>query len=118
MAARVVEAGERAGPVTPPLKHGLKDVAPGRKTGGVGHVAFSRDGTRVVTASADETARVWNAATGQPVTPSLAHSGTVTHASFSPDGKRLVTASADETARVWDAATGARSCRPSGTPAP
>jgi hypothetical protein len=36
---------------------------------------FSPDGTRVVTASADKTAQVWDAATGQPITPPLRASG-------------------------------------------
>jgi len=60
----------------------------------------------VVTASADRTARVWDARTGQPVTPPLAHDGEVVMAQFSPDGLRVVTASEDFSARVWDARTG------------
>jgi len=64
------------------------------------------DGTRVVTASQDNTARVWDAATGTPVTRPLEHQATVRSAAFSPDGTRVVTASYDKTARVWDAATG------------
>jgi tetratricopeptide (TPR) repeat protein len=66
------------------------------------HAAFSPDGRRIVTASADYTARVWEAATGQPTSPPLKHEGYVYHAAFSPDGRRIVTASWDKTARVWD----------------
>jgi WD40 repeat protein len=72
----------------------------------VGDAAFSADGTRVVTASSDKTARVWDATTGKPVTMPLEHQGFVTGAAFSPDGTRVVTASWDKTARVWDAVTG------------
>ncbi|MBC8726785.1 hypothetical protein F6X37_36610, partial [Paraburkholderia sp. 31.1] len=60
----------------------------------------------VVTASADGTARVWDAATGEVIAKLTGHQGPVFSAAFSPDGQRVVTASADGTARVWDAATG------------
>ncbi|HZT81132.1 MAG TPA: tetratricopeptide repeat protein, partial [Gemmataceae bacterium] len=72
----------------------------------VEHAAFSPDGTRIVTASDDRTARVWDAATGEPVTPPLRHGSRVLRAHFSPDGTRVVTASDDNTARVWGAADG------------
>jgi WD40 repeat protein len=68
--------------------------------------ALSPDGSRVVTASTDHTAQVWDATTGKPVTPPLEHQDVVTAAAFSPDGTRVVTASKDRTARVWDATTG------------
>ena len=68
--------------------------------------AFSPDGKRVVTASNDLTARVWDALTGEPVTHPLKHGGEVSSARFSPDGKRVVTASWDGTAQVWNAQTG------------
>jgi hypothetical protein len=59
-----------------------------------------------VTASADGTAQVWEAATGKAVGEPLRHDGVVNSAVFSPDGKWVLTASADHTARVWEAATG------------
>lgn len=68
---------------------------------------FSPDGTRVVTASTDGTARVWDAETGALLTTLAGHTGIVMAASFSPDGARVVTASEDKTARIWDAVTGA-----------
>ena len=68
--------------------------------------AFSPDGARIVTASADETARIWDAATGKEITVLRGHENRVTSAAFSPDGARIVTASWDKTARIWDAATG------------
>jgi WD40 repeat protein len=72
----------------------------------VSFAAFSPDGTRIVTASWDETAQVWDAATGRPMAPPLVHNAHVNSAMFSPDSTRVVTASADNTARIWDAATG------------
>ena len=69
--------------------------------------AFSPDGKRIVTASEDKTARLWDAETGKPIgEPLRGHEGRVSSAAFSPDGKRIVTASGDKTARLWDAETG------------
>ena len=67
--------------------------------------AFSPDGGRVVTASEDNSARIWDAASGALIA-ALEHGDSVTSAAFSPDGGRVVTASADMTARIWDAADG------------
>jgi tetratricopeptide (TPR) repeat protein len=72
----------------------------------VNYAEFSFDGRRLVTASDDQTARVWDASSGEAVTGPLEHTGEVNQASFSRDGRRLVTASRDRTARVWDASTG------------
>nr|NCR75131.1 hypothetical protein [Microcystis aeruginosa K13-06] len=68
--------------------------------------AFSPDGKRIVTASWDKTARVWDAETGREIASLNGHQNTVITAAFSPDGKRIVTASWDNTGRVWDAETG------------
>jgi len=69
-------------------------------------VQFSPDGKRIVTASSDHTARVWDAETGQPLTKPLEHDDSVTSARFSPDGALILTTSSDQTARLWDAQTG------------
>ena len=74
---------------------------------GVTSAQFSPDGTRIVTASRDKTARVWDAATGKTARHARWDMrDAVRSAQFSPDGTRIVTASGDKTARVWDAATG------------
>ena len=45
-------------------------------SGPVSSAAFSPDGKRIVTASEDETARIWDAATGQPIgEPLRGHDG-------------------------------------------
>ncbi len=69
-------------------------------------VAFSPDGTLIGTASADDTARTWDTATGQPRNTLTGHTSTVNAVAFSPDGTLIATASADSTARTWDTATG------------
>ncbi len=62
--------------------------------------AFSPDGSRIVTASGDGTARLWSA-DGTLVATLAGHTYAVTSAVFSPDGSRIVTASGDRTARLW-----------------
>jgi WD40 repeat protein/tetratricopeptide (TPR) repeat protein len=79
--------------------------------GKVHAAAFSPDGRRVVTASADRTARVWDLATGEAITSPLRHDDEVTQALFSPDGRLVLTASKDGTARLWNAGTGQPAAR-------
>lgn len=75
-------------------------------------VAFSPDGTRIVTAtsalptSREPVARVWSAVTGRELLTLQGHEDWVTAVAFSPDSQRIITASLDKTAHVWDAATG------------
>lgn len=78
-----------------------------RHESGVSSASFSPDGSRIVTASDDCTARIWDVATGLPVTPPLQHGREgVSDASFSPDGRLLITSSGGAHVRVWDASTG------------
>ncbi len=69
--------------------------------------SFSPSGQQVITAAADETARIWDVRTGNALVVLAGHHDAVWSASFSSDGRRAVTASLDHTARVWDAGTGA-----------
>ena len=59
--------------------------------GEVASASFSPDGKRVVTASWDKTARVWDADTGKPVGEPMTHGKGVRSPRFSPDGKRVAT---------------------------
>ena len=68
-------------------------------------VAFSADGTRVVTASADHDARIWDAGSGALLQVLLGHFAIVSDARFSPDGRWVVTAG-PATAGLWKSSSG------------
>jgi hypothetical protein len=72
----------------------------------VSSVTFSPDGTRIVSGSWDETAKVWDARTGTPPLELKGHTGGVSSVAFGPDGTRIVSGSWDQTAKVWDARSG------------
>jgi len=67
---------------------------------------FNPNGTRVITGSADCTARLWSAISGECLLPPFRHQASVRAAAFSPDGKSLATGSDDNTACLWDAEKG------------
>ena len=67
-------------------------------------IAFTNDGTEIVTGSKDGWIRLWNNA--GVLIAELNHQNEVRSGAFSPDGNAAITASDDKTARLWDAATG------------
>jgi WD40 repeat protein len=68
-------------------------------------LAFSPDGSRLVTASADRRIRIWDTLNGVEQL-AMAQDGSVTEAVFSSNGQWLATTGDDRTVRVWNAATG------------
>jgi WD40 repeat protein len=71
-------------------------------------VAFAPDGKTLATASYDNTARIWDVATGNQLRTLKGHALRVLAVAFSPGGKTLATVGWDwdSTARIWNAATG------------
>jgi len=75
-------------------------------TSSVTSVAFSTDGTRIVSGSEDKSVRVWDASTGQEFNVLNGHTHWVNSVAFSTDGTRIVSGSRDESVRVWDTSMG------------
>jgi WD40 repeat protein len=61
---------------------------------------------RLVTSSADQTARIWDASSGEELVVLAGHTGSVWQATWSADESRVLTRSDDQTARIWDASSG------------
>ena len=90
----------------------LWDVATGQRLrtlrghdGAVNSLAFSPDGSRIVSAGGDKNARVWDAAHGKEL---FVLSGTLADCdvAFSPEGDRIVATGEEGQLRLWDAASG------------
>ena len=69
-------------------------------------MAFSPDGQRLASASADQTVKIWDTATGKELFALKGHAARVRSVAFSPDGQRLASGSDDQTVKIWDSATG------------
>ena len=80
-------------------------------------VTFSPDDKRLVCAGNFGKARVWDPATGKPITPMLSHGEVnnavtgpggiaLTAACFSPNNQLVATACGDKTVRIWNANSG------------
>jgi WD40 repeat protein len=79
-------------------------------SGRIRALAFHPEGEVILTGGFDNTARFWNAKTGEPIGPPLEHNRPVSAMAFSPDGKTALTASQpngidgvfpESTAQLW-----------------
>lgn len=74
--------------------------------GTVTSVAFSPDGTRILSGSSDNTVRVWDSITGEPIGSALVgHHGLVTSVAFDATATRIISGGTDGSVRVWDTRT-------------
>ena len=108
------EAARRCAPGRPPWLHlrtrqreseALTRTLAGH-TASVTACAVSPDGTWIVSASADQTLKIWDVASGRKRVTLSGHTSYVTACAVSPDGTWIVSASADQTLKIWDAASG------------
>jgi predicted Ser/Thr protein kinase len=103
-----VATGHRAAVTVWDLETGDKRHDLGEHARHFGSVAYSPDGKRLASASADWTVKIWDAASGGLLHTLRGHSGHVRDAAFSHDGRLLVSACPDDRAlRVWQVADGA-----------
>lgn len=72
----------------------------------VNSVNYSPDGKSIVTASRDNTAKIWDIESGNLLHNLEDHTSFVVYANWSPDGSKIASASWDNTAKIWDANTG------------
>ena len=77
-----------------------------KQSGGVLSVAFSPDGSRLISGLGDKTIRLLNIASGREIRRFTGHTDGVSSVVFSPDGSRLASGSWDKTIRLWDIASG------------
>ncbi|MBD2100197.1 NB-ARC domain-containing protein [Leptolyngbya sp. FACHB-261] len=74
--------------------------------GAVFGIAFSPDGELLATGDAEGGVRVWQVATGKPLSTFGEHTGWVWSVAFSPDGRLLASCGEDQTVRLWDVSSG------------
>jgi WD40 repeat protein len=56
----------------------------------------------VISASGDQTLKVWDLESGRALATLESHAYVVSACAVTPDGRRVVSASGDETLKVWD----------------
>ena len=69
-------------------------------------MAVTPDGKRAVSASLDQTLKVWDLETGRALLTLEGHTAGVDGVAVTPDGKCAVSASVDKTLKVWDLDSG------------
>jgi WD40 repeat protein len=71
---------------------------------------FSTSGDKVVTAAADNTAKIWDVSSGRCVQTLMGHADHLNTAQFNDAGDKVVTGSSDKTAKIWNVVRGTCLC--------
>ncbi|KAG0006803.1 hypothetical protein BGZ65_003452 [Modicella reniformis] len=74
-------------------------------TEGISSLSFSSKGQWIITGSSDNTARLWEVATGKNL-HILQDESSIRSVAYSPKDNQVATASLDKTVRLWDVETG------------
>ena len=64
-------------------------------------VAYSPDGTKIVSGSTDNTIKIWDTNTGECLQTLMGHSKSVYSVAYSPDGTKIISGSLDNTVKIW-----------------
>ena len=105
--------------VLPQVGKGVKDSAVGNSvevttyvgrleghTNPVTCVAYSPDGTRLVSGSYDCSIRIWDANNGKALKTYTGHGGIVRSVVYSPDGRKIASGGSDKLVQIWDSSNG------------
>ena len=64
-------------------------------------VAYSPDGTKIISGSEDKTIKIWDANTGECLQTLEGHLDIILSVAYSPDGTKIISGSSDKTIKIW-----------------
>ena len=88
------------------LPFGACGLMLGGNHSGVQAVAIAPDGKRAISASDDNTLKIWDTETGRELQTLIGHTNSVRGVAIAPDGLTAISASHDNTLKIWDLASG------------
>ncbi|MEG5173956.1 WD40 repeat domain-containing protein [Microcoleus sp. B3-D7] len=88
------------------LPFGACGLMLGGNHSGVQAVAIAPDGKQAISASSDQTIKIWDTETGRELRTLTGHTGSVRGVAIAPDGLTAISALDDNTLKIWDTETG------------